>query len=48
MKSAQRIVLAVTLLIFARPASATINYHISLKNPEQHLFHVQMQIPAAA
>jgi len=48
MKSARRIALAVTLLFFARPASATISYHISLKNPEQHLFHVVMQIPAAA
>ena len=48
MKSAQRIVLAFTLLFFARPAAATISYHISLKNPEQHLFHVRMQIPAAA
>src|SRR5271170_5528607 len=48
MKSARRIVLAITLLFFARPASATIGYHISLKNPEQHLFHVEMQIPVAA
>jgi predicted metalloprotease with PDZ domain len=48
MKSAQRIVLAVTLLFFARPAAATIGYHISLKNPEQHLFHVSMEIPAQA
>jgi predicted metalloprotease with PDZ domain len=48
MKSARRIVLAVTLLFFARPASATISYHISLKNPEQHLFHVDMVIPVAA
>ncbi len=48
MKSARRIVLAITLLFFARPASATIGYHISLKNPEQHLFHVSMEIPAAA
>src|SRR5271163_75029 len=48
MKSARRIVLAITLLFFARPASATIGYHISLKNPEQHLFHVEMQIPIAA
>jgi len=46
MKSARRIVLAVTLLFFARPAAATIGYHISLKNPEQHLFHVSMEIPA--
>jgi predicted metalloprotease with PDZ domain len=48
MNSARRIVVALTLLFFARPASATIGYHISLKNPEQHLFHVKMQIPAAA
>ena len=48
MKSAQRIVLAFTLLFFARPAAATIGYHISLRNPEQHLFHVSMEIPAAA
>jgi predicted metalloprotease with PDZ domain len=48
MKSARRLVLAVTVLFFARPAAATISYHISLKNPEQHLFHVKMQIPAAA
>jgi predicted metalloprotease with PDZ domain len=47
MNSARRIVLALTLLFFARPASATIGYHISLKNPEQHLFHVEMQIPVA-
>jgi predicted metalloprotease with PDZ domain len=46
MKSAQRIVLALTLLFFARPAAATIGYHISLKNPEQHLFHVSVEIPA--
>jgi predicted metalloprotease with PDZ domain len=46
MKSAQRIVLAVVLLFFARPAAATIGYHISLKSPEQHLFHVSMDIPA--
>ncbi len=48
MKSARRIVLAFTLLICARPAAATIGYHISLKNPEQHIFHVSMQIPAQA
>src|SRR5277367_4473212 len=48
MKSARRIDLAFTLLFFARPVAATISYHISLKNPEQHIFHVEMQIPAAA
>src|SRR5271168_100162 len=46
MNSARRIVLAFTLLFFARPAAATIAYHISLKNPEQHVFHVSMEIPA--
>lgn len=45
MKSAGRIALAIALLLLARPAAATIRYHISLKNPEQHLFHVSMQIP---
>jgi predicted metalloprotease with PDZ domain len=45
MNSAQRIALALTLLFFARPAAANISYHISLKNPEQHLFHVSMEIP---
>jgi predicted metalloprotease with PDZ domain len=48
MKSARRIVLAIVLLFCARPASATIGYHISLKNPEQHVFHVSMEISAAA
>jgi predicted metalloprotease with PDZ domain len=48
MKSARRIVLGIVLLFFARPASATIGYHISLKNPEQHLFHVSVEIPALA
>jgi predicted metalloprotease with PDZ domain len=48
MKWAQRIAFAVTLLFFARPAWATIGYHISLKNPESHIFHVEMDIPAAA
>ncbi len=48
MNSARRIVLAFTLLFFARPAAATIGYRISLKNPEQHVFHVSMEIPVAA
>ena len=47
MKSAQRFLLAVIVLLFARPAAATIGYHISLKNPEQHEFHVSMQIPTS-
>jgi predicted metalloprotease with PDZ domain len=33
------------LLLAPKPASATIKYHVSLKNPEAHIFHVQMEIP---
>lgn len=29
----------------ARPAAATIRYTVSLEHPEQHLFHVTMEIP---
>jgi predicted metalloprotease with PDZ domain len=47
MNSALRFVVAVMVLLFARPAAATIGYHISLKNPEQHEFHVSMQVPAS-
>ena len=47
MKWAQRIVIAVMVLLFARPAAATIGYHISLKNPEQHEFQVSMHVPAS-
>src|SRR5580692_7342446 len=47
MNAAQRIVFAVALLFCARPAAANIAYHISLKNPEQHLFHVSIEIPVA-
>jgi len=47
MKSALRFVVAVMVLLFARPAAATIGYHISLKNPERHAFHVSMQVPAS-
>ncbi len=31
--------------VAAQPASATIAYRISLANPDQHLFHVEMTIP---
>jgi predicted metalloprotease with PDZ domain len=31
--------------VAARPASATIAYRVSLENPDQHLFHVEMTIP---
>ncbi len=47
MNLARRIGLAAILLFFARPAGATIRYHISLKNPERHLFHVSMEIPVS-
>lgn len=31
--------------VAAQPASATIAYRVSLANPDQHLFHVDMMIP---
>jgi predicted metalloprotease with PDZ domain len=34
-------------LLCARPAGATIKYHVSFANPEQHLFRVTMTIPIA-
>ncbi|MGA3299580.1 MAG: PDZ domain-containing protein [Candidatus Acidiferrales bacterium] len=40
--------IAVVVFVLApRPAAATIKYHISLKNPESHIFHVRMEIPPA-
>jgi len=39
------IVLIGLLLLLAVPARATINYDISVEHPEQHLFHVTMEIP---
>jgi predicted metalloprotease with PDZ domain len=39
------ILLAALLLASAKPASATIQYSVSLAHPEQHLFHVTMTIP---
>jgi predicted metalloprotease with PDZ domain len=33
------------LFLLPKPAAATIKYHVSLKNPEAHVFHVQMEIP---
>lgn len=35
------------VLSIASSASATIRYRISLKNPDEHLFHVRMTIPNA-
>ncbi len=40
--------MGILALLCAGNAFATISYHISLKNPDQHLFHVRMTIPAAA
>jgi len=38
--------LAVFVFLFSvRPAAATIDYHVSLKDPEQHIFHVTMKVP---
>jgi predicted metalloprotease with PDZ domain len=37
--------IAVFLMVLAAPASATIRYTISLDHPEQHVFHVRMEIP---
>ncbi len=37
--------LALTLLFVALPASATIEYRVSLAQPEQHLFRVTMTVP---
>ena len=34
-----------TLLFLSPPSSATITYTVSLAHPEQHLFHVSMEIP---
>ncbi len=31
--------------VAAQPASATIAYRVSLANPDQHVFHVEMTIP---
>jgi predicted metalloprotease with PDZ domain len=33
------------LFLLPKPAAATIKYHVSLKNPEAHIFHVSMEIP---
>jgi predicted metalloprotease with PDZ domain len=38
---------AFAAFLIPRPAAATIKYHVSLKNPEAHIFQVQMEIPPA-
>ena len=37
--------IAIALLAFGRNANATIRYTISLVHPEQHIFHITMQVP---
>src|SRR5208337_3690846 len=32
-------------LLFSTPAHAEIRYQVSLSHPDQHLFHVSMEIP---
>jgi len=41
-------VCAFVFLLSARPAAGTVGYKISLKDPEQHVFHVSMTIPRPA
>src|SRR5277367_447047 len=49
MKLRRDVFLAVVAVVWlaSKPAAATIKYHISLKNPESHIFHVRMEIPPA-
>ncbi len=47
MKAAHRFLVTAIVLLFARPVAATIGYHISLKSPDQHEFHVAVQIPTS-
>jgi predicted metalloprotease with PDZ domain len=42
------LVVATAIAAQAGPAPAAIDYHISLANPDAHLFHVRMTIPDAA
>ncbi|MGA9882556.1 MAG: hypothetical protein WBQ34_02430 [Candidatus Acidiferrales bacterium] len=41
-------VLGAVALAYVPPAAAAIRYQVSLSEPEQHIFHVQMEIPHAA
>ena len=44
----QSLVLVIfAILLFGRSANATIRYTVSLAHPEQHIFHVAMQVPNA-
>jgi predicted metalloprotease with PDZ domain len=40
------LLIAVAVITFGWPASATIEYHVSLGDPSQHVFNVTMTIPA--
>ncbi len=44
-REARNLLCLFLLLLFSSPAEAAIRYEISLANPEQHLFHVTMEIP---
>ena len=42
-----RVLLGASFLLLAQSAGASIKYHVSLKNPDTHLFHVTMEIPSS-
>ncbi|MGH9687430.1 MAG: M61 family metallopeptidase [Candidatus Acidiferrales bacterium] len=48
LKSLCAMVFGVLTLACVPAASATIRYQVSISQPEQHIFHVQMEIPHAA
>ncbi len=39
------VVLVSLCFLFPRPANAEIHYYVSLDHPEQHLFHVTIEVP---
>jgi len=45
LQSAVLVALVIVSSLFAYPASAAIHYSISLEHPEQHLFHVTVEVP---
>jgi predicted metalloprotease with PDZ domain len=47
-KPARLLLGGLAVLAFARPAGAAIQYRISVAQPEQHVFHVTMTVPAAS
>lgn len=44
-REARTLLFVFLLLLFAAPAPAAIRYEVSVSHPEQHLFHVSMEIP---